>query len=262
MQVVKRSGEREGFDRNKTKAAIMRVGLTDNEAEDVLAKLVPQLYEGITTEEIYRRVHQLLQGRKAVKFGLKKAILRLGPEGENFEKYVARLYRAEGYQTQNRLMLGGKCVVHEVDVLMTKDGERSMVECKFHNSLGLKCNIQCALYSQARFLDLSQSNRLDHVHLVTNTRFTSDVVRYAECVGMRLLGWRYPEGEGLEELAERHHLYPVTMLKMARSVQVQLLSEDVVLVDDILQQGDRLRRIVPKDALIDLEEQARDLLGP
>lgn len=260
-QVVKRSGEREAFDPEKTKRAIMRVGVTDKEAEDILTRLDQQLYDGITTEEIYRRVHQMLQGRKAAKFSLKKAILRLGPEGENFEKYVARLFRAEGYETRNRLILDGKCVQHETDILMAKEGARSMVECKFHNSLGLKCNIQCALYCYARFLDLSQTNQLERIYLVTNTRFTSDVMRYAECVGMGLLGWRHPEGEGIEQLAERYRLYPVTMLEMARSQQSMLLANDFVLVNDILERKNAFRLLVSRSVAEDLERQVNELLS-
>jgi hypothetical protein len=261
LQVVKRSGEREEFDPSKTKRAIMRVGLSDQEAELVLRRLEQQLYDGISTEEIYRRVHQLLDGRRATKYSLKKAIQRLGPEGENFEWYVSRIFQAEGFRTQNRLMLDGKCVPHETDILMEKAGERTIVECKFHNSLGLKCSIQIALYCYARFLDLSPRNQLDRICLVTNTRFSEEVVRYADCVGMGLLGWRHPEGEGIEQLAERHQLYPVTMLEMARTTQSQLLAGRFILVNDILARLGELQTLLPAKVAEDLEAQANALLG-
>jgi hypothetical protein len=59
-KVIKRSGESEEYDRSKTMTAIIRSGTTADEAEGILAKLEPKLYDGITTEEIYRRVRALL----------------------------------------------------------------------------------------------------------------------------------------------------------------------------------------------------------
>jgi hypothetical protein len=261
LQVVKRSGDREEYDPGKTRRAIMRVGASEREADVILDRLNRQLYDGISTEEIYRRVRDLLEGRKAAKFGLKKAIQRFGPDGENFENYTARIFQAEGYQTRNRLILQGKCVSHETDILMEKSGSRTMVECKFHNSLGVKCSIQCALYCQARFQDLAPGNRLERIVLVTNTRFTNEVEQYAECVGMGLLGWRYPEGEGVEDMAERHGLYPVTMLEMARSTQSQLLANGLILVSDIIDKRSRLEELVPRKVAEDLESQADELLN-
>ena len=261
MQVIKRSGEREEFDPEKTRRAIMRVGVSDQEADAILDRLGQQLYDGISTEEIYRRVHDLLDGRKAAKYGLKKAIQRFGPDGENFENYCARIFQAEGYHTRNRLILDGKCVSHETDILMERSGKKTMVECKFHNSLGTKCSIQCALYCQARFQDLAPLNMLERMVLATNTRFTNEVVQYAKCVGMELLGWSHPVGEGIENLAERHQLYPVTMLEMARSTQSQLLANDFILVNDIVEKGSRLSALVPRKVAEDLESQANGLLN-
>ncbi len=258
--VIKRSGERQQFDSTKTKAAVMRSGVPESEADDILEALVPQLYDGITTEEIYRRVHEMLKGRRQARYGLKKAILRLGPEGENFERFVARLFHAEGFETRNRVTMQGKCVQHEVDVLMRRGTEDIMVECKFHNSLGIKCTIQTALYTQARFLDLADNGHLDHAILVTTTRYTSDVERYAACVGMRLLGWHTPEGNGIEEMAERHRLYPVSMLEMRRHDLVTLLDAEMILTADILDSRGKVQRILPKVAADDIIRQAEDLV--
>jgi len=260
LLVVKRSGEREEFDRQKTRAGIMRAGATEDEAEVVLGKLLPELHEGITTEEIYRRVRQLLDVHKAARYGLKKAILRLGPEGENFERFVARLFQKEGFETEVRLNLQGRCVCHEVDVVIKKDGKRSMVECKFHNSLGLKCSIQNALYTYARFLDLRQAHGFESAILATNTRFTSDVDRYARCVEMGLLGWRYPEEASLEKLIEKHLLYPTTVLDMKRSDQAVLLDSGMLLVEDIVEREPDVRRLLSSSSAEQLIVEARYLL--
>ncbi len=260
MKVIKRSGVREEFDRRKTIAAVMRAGVSLDEAEGIVSRLESQLYEGISTEEIYRRVHDMLQGRKAARYSLKKAFLKLGPEGENFETYVARLFGMEGFETETRLTLEGKCVSHEVDVLMKGRGEKVMVECKFHNSLSVRCSIQHALYVYARFLDLKDNLHLDRPMLVTNTRFSSDAERYAGCVGMGLLGWNTPGDGGLESMATRHRLFPITVLDMRRSDQSTLLGHRFVVVDDVLDRSSDLRTLLPKDSARSIEAQARDLL--
>lgn len=260
MKVVKRSGEHEEFDRRKTIAAVTRAGVSQEEAEGIVQRLESQLYEGITTEEIYRRVHDMLQGRKAARYSLKKALLKLGPEGENFERYVSRLFQMEGFETETRLTLDGKCTSHEVDVLMRKEGERIMVECKFHNSLGVRSNIQCALYVYARYLDLKDNHKLDRPMLVTNTRFSADAERYASCMGMDLLGWRTPEEGGLEILATKHRLFPITTLDMRRNDQSVLLAHRFVVVDDVLDRLADLRTLLSKESARDIEAQARELL--
>ena len=260
MKVIKRSGESEEFDRRKTIAAVVRADVPLDEAEGIVNRLESQLYEGITTEEIYRRVHDMLQGRKAARFSLKKAFLKLGPEGEHFETYVSRLFQMEGFKTETRQMLDGSCVSHEVDVVMSKNEERIMVECKFHNSLGVRSNIQCALYVYARFLDLKDTCNLDRPMLVTNTRFSSDAERYSRCMGMDLIGWRTPEDSGLESLATKHRLFPITVLDLKRSDQTILLAHRFIVVDDVLDRLADLRMLLPKDSAKDIESQARELL--
>lgn len=261
MQVVKRSGEREEFDPRKTIAAVVRAGVPRDEAEGIVRALEKQLYDGITTEEIYRRVHQMLQGRKASRYSLKKAFQRLGPEGENFETFVARLFQAEGYETQVRQVLDGKCTSHEVDVLMKRGGESVMVECKFHNSLGTKSSIQCALYVYARFLDLRDGERLDRPMLVTNTRFSLDALRYARCVGMDLLGWNSPEGSGIESLATRHRLFPITILEMRRSDLTSLLAHRFIVLDDLLERPKDVRVLLSRDSAEGILSQANEILS-
>ena len=49
---------------------------------------------------------------------------------------------------------------------------------------------------------------MDVPWLVTNTKFSSDVIRYGNCVGMHLIGWKYPEDGGLEKLIDEANIYP------------------------------------------------------
>jgi hypothetical protein len=202
----------------------------------------------MTTEELYRRIRIQLPSCQATQFSLKKSIMLLGPEGHAFETFMARVFHAHGYRTEVRQMLKGRCVTHEVDVVIYKDGKKGMVECKFHNSLGLKSSIQEALYTWGRFLDLKETNGVDQPWLVTNTRFSSDVVRYASCVGMNLIGWKYPESGGLEQMVEKANIYPLTILDIRRGEQRTLLEHDFVICRDILERKEELLSLFPREA--------------
>lgn len=260
MKVTKRSGDIEEFDRSKTKIAVMRAGGSSEEADDIINRLMPRLYDGITTEEIYRQIRGMLNARSAARFGLKKSILALGPDGRNFETLVFRLFQAMGYDAKVRQLVDGRCLTHEVDVMMEKDGKHFMVECKFHNSLSIKCAIQTALYTYGRFLDVDARSDLECPYLVTNTRFSSEVVKYADCICMRLIGWKQPEKGSLEELIERYHLYPVTMLDLKRSEIRTLLEKDIVLVADVLDRKDDVVRSLGRDSAMNAFHAA-EMLG-
>src|SRR5207247_2276596 len=86
------------------------------------------------------------------------------------------------------------------------------IEAKFHNSPGTRSEVHVALYTKARFDDIKIKNTITETWIVTNTKTTIDVNTYAQCVGMKIISWGYPEGEGLRDLIEKAHLYPVTML--------------------------------------------------
>lgn len=260
MQVVKRSGEKEEFDPNKTRASLLRAGVTSNEVDRVLDKLRPSLFEGMSTEEIYRRINQLLDEQKRLRFGLKKAIMDLGPDGYLFEDLIARLFQEMGYDVRIRQIVLGQCVQHEIDVLVKKGPHRHVVECKFHNSQGTICTIQTALYTYGRFLDIAHILDLESPWLVTNTRFSSDVVRYAACMDVNLLGWKHPEEDGLEKLVEKYRLYPVTILDARRSDLRTLMQHDLLLARDILNQKEKVRRLLPRSDVQKMFDSVAELI--
>jgi hypothetical protein len=247
MRVVKRSGEVEDFDPSKAINAILRIGTSPEEAQAILESVRPYLYDGITTEELYRRIRSHLPTPKAERYSLKKAIMLLGPEGHAFETLMGRVFEQMGYEVLVRQILKGKCVSHEVDVVIVKDGKKAIVECKFHNALGTKSSIPEALYTWGRFQDLKDSNGVDAPWLVTNTKFSSDVVRYGNCVGMHLIGWKYPEDGGLEKLMDDANIYPITVLDIRRSDQRTLLCHDFVICRDILDRKAELLSLFPRE---------------
>jgi len=250
--VVKESGEKERFSGKKARVALRRVGLSNKEADDVLKRLRPKLHDGITTKQLYRQMYQIvddLRPEVSHKYNLKRALFEIGPTGYDFEDFIARLLSLEGYRTEIRQILEGKCVTHETDVVAAKDGNAYMVECKFHNQMGTRCRIQTALYVYARFLDLKEGSKkglsrdFTSPWLITNTKFSEDVIRYADCKEIPLLGWRYPFKQSLEKLIDKNKCYPVTVLKMSRDVLGRLLARKIVTVYDIPENPHKLADI-------------------
>ena len=110
-----------------------------------------------------------------------------------------------------------------------------MIEAKFHNGSGVRSEIHVALYTQARFEDIKIANTIDEAWIVTNTKTTIDANAYANCVGMRILSWDYPVGEGLRELIEKSRLHPITMLTtISQSQKATLLENHIILCKDIM----------------------------
>ncbi|MFH1307010.1 MAG: ATP cone domain-containing protein [Candidatus Micrarchaeota archaeon] len=242
--VKKGDGTLEPLDYNKVKRALRRAGVGRALREEVIDSLQEEVYENISTEKIYKLAFSQLRKLKpgaAARFSLKSALLRLGPNGYPFETFMGSLLKGRGYETELRQIVRGKCVAHEIDVIvkrMKMEGHaktKSIVECKFHNSPHLKCRIQSALYSWARFLDIREKDRsFDSCWLATNTKFTSDVVQYGDCVGLKLLGWSFPKNESIQIRIDENKLYPITVIpKLKRRTFNLLHNAGIILVKEL-----------------------------
>lgn len=70
---------------------------------------------------------------------------------------------------------------------------------------------------------------------MTNTRFTQDALDYGTCVGLYLLSWDYPNGDGLKERIDRLRLYPITVSTLLSGREKDfLLERDVVLCRQLI----------------------------
>ncbi len=242
IYVTKASGSKEKFDPGKIRRTLLRSGASDETVARILEEIEKGLYDGITTRKLYAKVQRLLKKEPAaaMRYDLKRAIMRLGPSGYPFETFVGEVLREHGYKIKLRQKLNGKCVLHEVDIVASIHGEgktsRFMVECKYHNSPGTYIELKEALYTHARFLDFQGSDHhFDGAWLTCNTRSSSEVVKYAKCVGLKLLCWRHPRGRGLEALIEKKDLYPITILKSIDSRSLEKLSKaNYLLAKDLL----------------------------
>lgn len=239
IHVLKADKTREPFSEQKVMDSIRRARIPQSIRGEVLTHVKNKLYEGISTREIYQHILEFLDTIQKpyikTRYSLKEAIMQLGPTGYPFEDFISKLLESEGYTTQVRQILRGKCISHEIDIIAEQNEKRTMIEAKFHNSSGVRSEVHVALYTQARFEDIRVRNSIDEAWIVTNTKTTIDVNTYAECVGIRVLSWDYPTDQGLRELIEKSRLHPVTMLTtLSQSQKMTLLENHTVLCKDIL----------------------------
>ena len=246
ISIVKSSGEVVQFSVTKLKKSLKRTGADDEVVAYILETVQDELYEGITTKEIYNRAFALLKKKKNVfasKYKLKKAIYELGPTGFPFEHFIGAILKYSGYKVAVGEILQGECVQHEVDVVAHKNNETTVVECKFHSEQGLVCNVKVPLYVHSRYRDVKNhwntfkkhDTTLTQGWVVTNTRFTKDATQYGNCAGLYLLSWDYPVENSLKDIIDRLGLYPITVSTLLTKREKQfLLNRDVVLCRELI----------------------------
>ena len=188
---------------------------------------------------------KMLKGKSSVsasRYKLKKAIMELGPTGFPFEKFVAKILEQEGFQTQAGVIVQGHCVTHEIDVAALKDDKHYMIECKFHSDKGRFCDVKIPLYIQSRFIDVERQWKMKPSHdrkfhqgwVYTNTRFTTDAIQYAECIGLGLTSWDYPKNNSLKYRIDMAGLHPLTALTtMTKAEKTKLLDKGIVLCKEL-----------------------------
>lgn len=242
--IVKGDGSREAFDIAKLELSLERSGATSETARKVASEIAGAVIEGMTTTEIYRRAFKALKSEEktlAARYSMRRAILDLGPTGFPFEDYFCELMRVQGYSASVRQAVQGRCTSHEVDVVLEKEGARIGVELKFHNQHGLKVDTKTGLYVRARFWDIEYGAEdrkekvpFDGAWLVTNTKFTSQVIQYARCANLTLLGWSYPRERNLADIIRQTGLYPITVLpSLTEKEKTLLLANRVTLCRDV-----------------------------
>ncbi|MGD0328210.1 MAG: restriction endonuclease [Minisyncoccia bacterium] len=243
--IVKADGSNEIFDRTRLVISLMRAGAGKHAAEHIAETITNTITQGASSKEIYARAFTLLrkEGRPiAARYALRRALLELGPTGHPFEDFVSHLYRAEGWQVETRKILQGKCVAHEIDLYAShpEQGVYLAAELKYHNDPSYKTDLKVALYVKSRFDDVfscdaaTRTCQIDRGLLVTNTKFTSEAIAYAECAGVELLGWGYPIDDNLFMRMSRAKVYPITTLTgLSRTEKRLFIEQGIIAVDEI-----------------------------
>ncbi len=251
--IRKASGKKEEFKIKKFRLSLRKAGADSKMINEVVSEIKKQKPK--STKEIHKLAIQILQEQAphiAARYNLKQALMELGPTGYPFEQFVAHIFEAMGYKADTNVVVNGKCVDHEVDIIAEKADKHFMIECKFHNRPGLKSDVKVTLYIQARFDDIRTAweNNPRHGHkfhqgwVVTNTRFTSQALTYGTCMNIKLIGWKHPTGEGIAELIDRLGVHPITALTtLSRTQKKQLIKDGFILCRDASKHTGLLKRL-------------------
>lgn len=245
--VIKKNGEKEFFDYGKLESSLRRAGADEEIIPEIVSEIKDYAHEGITTHEIYNKAYSILHKKhrpSAIRYSLKKAVSMLGPTGFPFEKFVAEIFKAQGYETTVDNIVKGKCVEHEIDVVAWKNDELVMVEAKFHEDFNLKSDLKIVLYVKARYDDVfgqkytfgGKERKLTEGWVITNTKFSLTAIQYDQCQPLlKLVGWNYPYNNNLHNMIERYELIPVTALSTINLTEKNMfLSQGIVLSKALL----------------------------
>jgi phenylpyruvate tautomerase PptA (4-oxalocrotonate tautomerase family) len=246
ISITKADGAKQLFEEEKLVNSLRRVGASDQVIDEIVNEVEKEMWEGMTTADIYHRSFELLRKHSrhaAIKYSIRRALLELGPDGFPFEKFVARIFKMWDYESLVDQTLVGTCVEHEIDVVAWKDNELAMVEAKYHNEFALKSDLKVALYVKARFDDLADNlfdfggkqRKLTERYLITNTKFTDKAVTYGKCKDLKLIGWNYPEKGNLHDIIEQNGLHPITCIaSLSRQQKKDLISRNVLVCIDVV----------------------------
>jgi len=283
--IINQRGEREPLSVKKVYRAAKRVGASNKLAKEIANKIEREAIDGMTTAEIYKHVRALLHKQipvAAIRFSLKEAMRKMGPAGFYFEKFIGAVYEEAGYAVKINQIVAGKCIKdYEIDLIASKitpsgtvkAGILKMGECKYRNKPGDKVDMTIALANHARFLDIQNGAFLNKKQfnglaaksvIVTNAKFSGHAIKYSECMGVELLGWHYPQGDGLEMLIDKHQLYPITILpSLNRHLAEVFAQKDIMLVKDIagMSVSALARKVgVPSSRVVGIAREAELLL--
>ena len=249
--IHKSSGEDEPFHPEKLERSLRHSGATDEDIRKALTAVEREIRKSggrVDSRRLFQIAHGVLRRARrpaAARYNLRRAVERLGPSGFPFERFFAEVLASEGWTTEVGVTLQGRYVTHEVDVDARRDGERILCECKFRRDQRSKLDVQVAMYVFGRAEDLKAlPGGYRQFWLVTNGRFTSDALRFGEGMGLAMLGWDHPKGQGLRDRIDRSGLHPVTCLTdLRRGEQKRLLHAGIVMCRQLQEQAGWLDRL-------------------
>ncbi len=250
--IIKADGTKEVFDPTRLTSSLRRAGAGEHIADQITQIITGTVVPGMSSREVYTRAFTLLRRESrpiAARYNLRRGLLELGPTGHPFEDFISHLYRTLGWQVETRKNIQGHCVMHEVDFYAShaESDTHLAAELKYHNDPNYKTDLKVALYVKSRFDDIFACDPkiracpINRGLLVTNTKFTSEAIAYAECAGVELLGWGYPASDSLLLRMSRARVYPITTLtRLSHSEKLLLIDNGIIAVDQILRDRGRL----------------------
>ncbi len=271
--VTKADGTRQPFQREKVIRTCLRMRASREAAEAVADKIERRAYDGIPTKKVLQMIFRYLKSyRPAVghQIDLRKAISMLRPKPD-FERFVQLLLREHGYEVTPNQIVRGKCVEHEIDGVASLGGETFLVEVKHHYRHHTYTGLDVFRQARATFEDLTEgytlnvnSTNFTKALVVCNTKSSKHASQYAECRGIKHIGWKAPPERGLEQLIEEKRLYPITFLRgLDRGTREKLADSGVLLLKQLVEGNISKigkRTGIQRKHLVELTEKAKEIL--
>jgi len=252
VYVTKFDGTRQPFDKNKIVRTCMRMGATRAAAESIADEIENRVYDGIETKKVLQMIFRSLRKYKPAtrhQIDLRKALSLLNP-APDFERFIQLLLSEHGYEVTPNQIVKGRCGEHEVDAVARKNGKTCVVEVKHHYQYHTPTGLDVSRISRAVFEDVTEGHELgynnlkiDYALIVCNTKLSEHAKRYADCRGIRNIGWSSPPNRDLQTMIEEKKLYPVTFLKgLSAETRKRLVSNGIILLRQLAEKTPRALR--------------------
>jgi hypothetical protein len=240
MTIIKANGQRVNFRPEKIVETLKRIGAKEPLINHVVQKVTAGIKTGMSTKEVYSLVRKELHKENrciAHRYNLRSGLLRLGPAGFKFEKYVASILKAYEYDAEvPKEDLIGLCVRHEIDIVAKTKSRTIMIEAKFRNRFEDTVTLKDAMSTWARLIDLREGSKVHaktpFFHegwIVTNGRFSESAHQFGVCKGMKLIGWSEP-AESLARMVDHAALYPITVMEHMKDWELEKLSKKGIML--------------------------------
>ena len=273
VYVTKADGSKQPFDKQKIINTCLRLQASLEQAQSIADKIEARAYDGIPTKKILQMIFLYMKKyRPAIVYqiDLRQAIAMLRSKPD-FEIFVAKLFEAMGYGVETNLIIQGKCVEHEIDVVARKEEEVIPVEVKHHvnhhtySGLDVFLQLNSTLEDLREGYEIGKNNfRFTKAILICNTKVSEHAKRYALCKGLEFIAWKFPSEKGLERIIEEYKLYPITFLKgIERNEAYKLADVGVVIVKQLLDDVEKISRKsgIGKNRILQLQKAAKIVLG-
>ena len=273
IYVTKADGSKQPFDKQKIINTCLRLQATPEQAQSIADKIEARAYDGIPTKKILQMVFQYMKKyRPAIGYqiDLRQAIAMLRSKPD-FEIFVAKLFEAMGYGVETNLIIQGKCIEHEIDVVARKEEEVILVEVKHHvnhhtySGLDVFLQLNSTLEDLREGYEIGKNNfRFTKATLICNTKVSEHAKRYALCKGLEFIAWKFPPEKGLERIIEEYKLYPITFLKeIERNEAYKLADVGIVTIKQLLDYTEKISRKtgINERRIRELQRAAKIILG-
>lgn len=273
IYVTKADGSKQPFDKRKIIDTCLKLQATPQQAQSIADKIEARAYDGIPTKKILQMVFRYMKKyRPAIgyRIDLKQAIAMLRSKPD-FEIFVAKIFEAMGYSVEMNLVIQGKCIEHEIDVVARKGEEAILVEAKHHvnphtySGLDVFLQLNSTLEDLREGYEMGKNNfKFTRAILICNTKISEHAKRYALCRNLEFIAWKFPPERGLEIIIEEYKLYPITILReIEREEAYKLADAGIVTLKQLLNDASEISKKskIGENRILQLQKAAKIVLG-